>query len=150
MAGFLQVRGVAAAVDQLNREAGKVKGLTRKAIIKCALEIKRDAVIRAPIDTGNLRSSAFCAWGSGSQSSGAFQGDKAADLQSGHTALVNKANASLSSLLPEAIVGFTANYALYVHEDGQRRNWKGVKFLERAITENIPLLRAILRDTIKI
>ncbi|MBD3405120.1 MAG: hypothetical protein GF411_03170 [Candidatus Lokiarchaeota archaeon] len=90
--------------------------------------VQSEAVKRCPVDTGFLAGSAYYGLGT-------------------------------SSKKPSVEIGFNASYAVYVHEVKKRytgvdesrfgkagNDWKGWKYLERAIEDNLDKIRSILYD----
>lgn len=54
-----RIVGLDNVLRNLNREVRKIKGKTKKGIIKATLLVKREAMKITPVDTGNLVNSAF-------------------------------------------------------------------------------------------
>lgn len=123
MAGPGKVVGYEQVLRNLNREVAGIKGRTMAGLLEAGLLIQRSAQQKVPIDTGNLRASAY-----------------------------TRRHESKSLAV---VVGFTAAYAVFVHENLEQK-WKGKsrrtgskkgrywdpqgragpKFLERAVREN--------------
>lgn len=130
MAKDVKVKGLDTVLKNLNKQIQKIEGNTRKGLSKAGLFIKAEAVERAPVDYGVLRNSAF------SQISPmTFKG------------------------FPVVTVGFTAEYAPWVHEmpmtlkgnprPGKRGvYWQGGenKFLEKAVKWNVGQVLKIISD----
>lgn len=140
---LIRVKGLENVLKNLDREAKKIKRLSLKGVIKAGLLVRREAVKKAPIDLGNLRSSAFVAWKGGQSSNPSFRGEEggadAAKLSRDHATVIAESKGQTFTILtdrPRAVVGFSAAYALFVHEDGVQRRFKGFKFLEKAVNEN--------------
>lgn len=165
--------GLDKVLSNLNKEIGKIEGRTRQGLLAAALKVKRDAIKLAPVDTGNLRNSAYVIWGGGKESpkarrigsEGTFR-DKAkgksneiggsAQRMGGDYQSVISQRKGVSSSHPFAEIGFTAFYALEVHENltashAKRDKKKGfvhagqAKFLEQALIQN----RNVILKTIK-
>ena len=116
--------------------------------------VKRDAIKLAPVDTGNMRNSAYVIWGKGGKGKvrrgareGKFKdkkraksselGGTAAQMAAHDAAII--ANRSIRTVdnEPFAEIGFTANYALNVHENLTTYHKTGqAKFLEQALMKN--------------
>lgn len=120
---------LAKVVLALNKEIGKISFVTRKGMIKAGLRIMRGSQLRTPVDTGNLRASAFVIWGEGQQSSPSFSNKKggAARAQADHLTGLSEAKAAVQDSLmkPGICVGHTAAYSLYVHENVGAKHVKG-------------------------
>ena len=127
----MKVKGLDSVLKNLNKEIESIRGNTRKGLSKAGLFIKGEAVERAPVEFGILRNSAF----------------------SQLSSLASKDNSSVK-------VGFTAEYAAYVHEmpminKGKSRQgtgkkgsyWDGGenKFLEKAVKLNIKEILGIIQ-----
>lgn len=91
---------IKAALVKVKQEQDKKK---RKALTRIGVIVKGDSVKMTPVDTSNLRGSAYM------------------DIESND----------------KVIVGYTAAYAPFVHEDLESRHVKGeAKFLEKAAKQN--------------
>ncbi len=129
MAG--KVKGLKTAIDKTRKFQQKVEMDKRRGLTKIGLFVKGAAQKNVPVDTGNLRSSAF---------------------------------SKLSSSMKEVVIGFTAKYAIYVHENLEQtlkgvkrqsgRGWYwnagGPKFLERAINDNEATIEKILVNEVRV
>ena len=97
---MIKVSGVKKALKELNKAAYDRKKATMRGLLKAGLILQADAQRRTPVDTRNLRGSAYTR----------KNGDAAVD------------------------VGYTAAYAVFVHEDLEAKHTNGeAKFLENAI-----------------
>lgn len=127
MAGKTQ--GLDEVMRNLDRELARVERLTMAGLYEAGLQVQKAAQRRVPVNTGNLKASAY-------------------------TRRVPES----TSANPQVEVGFTASYAVYVHENvemklkglprakrgykaSQGRYWDpqgqaGPKFLQNAISEN--------------
>ena len=126
-------QGMDVVLKNLNKEIGKIKGATVDGLLEAALLIKGDAQRVTPVDTGNLRASAYVIWGGGgkrtkARSNPTFKqkakagkrgtAERFKNIQriiSEHTAVINER--SKLSRDPFAEIGFTAFYAAAVHEN---------------------------------
>lgn len=143
MAG--KVKGLKTAIDKTRKFQQKVEMDKRRGLTKIGLFVKGAAQKNVPVDTGNLRSSAF---------------------------------SKLSSSMKEVVIGFTAKYAIWVHENleqklkgqpradfgttkdgvsfgggtGKGSYWDsgGPKFLERAINDNEATIEKILVNEVRV
>jgi len=82
----MAVKGMDAMMRKLNREIAGIEGRTREGLQLAAMHVESESVPMAPVDTGNLRGSAFTD----------ITAPKARPIV--------------------ARVGYTAEYAAYVHE----------------------------------
>lgn len=159
-----KLRGLDTVLLNLKKEIDKVEGRTRAGLAFGALIVKRKAIILAPIDTGNLRNSAYVISGGGLKggkpkikqtgSEGDFRNksagsDVADKMFSDHRSILAE-RSSVTSKYPFAEIGFTANYALMVHENLNvshvKKSGKGkrkhlvrtgqAKFLETALLQS--------------
>lgn len=119
-------------VDKLNAKLKKIAILsekeTEKTLTVIALDLQGKAQLLAPLDTGDLRGSAFAVVGI-KDVSRKTRADK-------HTKSVRSSVPSAGEI--EAIIGFTEPYALRQHEDMGLRHPLGgeAKFLETPFKEN--------------
>lgn len=132
----------------------------RQLMYELGIYIILDAIRYAPVDSGNLRASALVF---GKTDSGARReflpvqhiaggwSTYATNYKPNIRKLILSAGytrAAAEQLLQDAdtyvVLGFTAYYALYVHEDLNAMHSTGqAKFLERAVIENKQTLRAL-------
>lgn len=100
------ITGTARVLRNFNREVRAIKMRGAAGMVKAALIVKRRSMQLTPVDTGNLKGSAYTA-----------------------------ISASLIKN-PVAEIGYTASYALYVHEmDKVHKPPTQWKFLETALKE---------------
>jgi hypothetical protein len=94
-------------------EKNRLPRAYRVAILKALLLVEAESMRRTPVDTGNLRSSA------------------------GGNSRITKANRQGAS----GEMGYTANYAVHVHERTDLHHTNGeAKFLQNAISAVLPKL----------
>ena len=116
MASLIHVTGVKAVVAKLQRYKVAQGVATHKNLMKAGRYIQRESQMIVPVDTGNLKNTAFTR------------------------------NVGGPGLLADVIVGYTAEYAIYVHEDPNAAHKEGKthKFLEKVIREKrVQILRII-------
>lgn len=118
-ASAIRVEGLDEVLGNLNRAVNRLPKATKAGMIKGALRIQKGSQELVPIDLGNLRSSAFVIWGNGGSVTASFTGPDAADMNARHMESVASENASLNTgiLKPQVEVGYSAFYAIFVHED---------------------------------
>lgn len=126
------ILGIDKLMSNLRHELKKIEGRSAQGIIQSMILIRQDMENTEPlipIDTGNLRGSWF-------------------------SQLIKQSNGE-----PVGMMGFTANYAIFVHEmtdenTGKKINWKrprsGAKFFEKALYRNKEKILQIMRDNAKI
>jgi len=157
----IRVEGLEDALRTVNAQIKLIPFRTLKGMIAAGLTIQRRAQNLVPVDLGNLKASAFTTWATkASSSSPSFrQGEKGrkvdtAKLAADHASVVAQSKASLSPrtfVHPQVEVGFSANYAIYVHEDMEAAHKKGkqAKFLQEAFVQGrSDIIKAIETETI--
>lgn len=182
----IQWKGLDKVMNNLNKEAAKIGRTSVKNLLIAGLLVKGKAQKIVPVDTANLKASAYVVWGGGGSSvnvappragEGRFKDEKktkssslsgrASKIASQHQAVINIEKKA--SLNPFATIGFTAFYALFVHEDltashvktatsgdpfGGGRKKRNVqigqaKFLEQSLLQNHAKILSILRGGIQ-
>jgi hypothetical protein len=170
LGGYRQttVTGLDYVLKRLNEEILGIENRSAKGLVESAVLIRNATENEAPLtplDTGNLRASWFVVSSEGTQPdrlgySGNFKknprtGVKAKDMQAQHSTMVGAAKATVGALAkkgPIVIMGYSANYALFVHEMELahpgvewKREGSGGKWLEAAFKRN----RNKIIDTVK-
>lgn len=171
-------KGLDAVTAKINKEVQKIKGATVDGMLEAALFVQRDAQLLTPVDTGNLRASAYVIYGGGgrivrSKSNPTVHNKKGKAGSSARFLTVASHNGVLTqrkkpSIDPYAEIGFTADYALAVHERLRGKGKGGklgkvvshakfdkksgktfqigqAKFLEQAFKQNSSRIIAIIR-----
>lgn len=111
------VSGLKKVLSNLDKEAKKIENLTMAGLLEAGLKVQAVAQQRTPVDTSNLKNSAYT-------------------RKDGHL---------------RVIVGYSAAYAVYVHEDLEARHSIGqAKFLESALRDNREAIRKILEMRAKV
>ena len=141
----IKITGLQKVIVGLNKALKKVKNKTTAGMLEAAVLVKGESLRITPIDTGNLRNSAYITWGGGKvktrgeMGGGSFDvnaegGQKVAAEHSGKV----EARKSKRPKEPFAEVGYTAYYAVDVHEAPPNRSFKvgQSKFLEQALRNN--------------
>lgn len=147
MAGTKRISGVEKANANLKKISQKVPLVTMQGLIKSAIIIRRSMDKESPIvpvDTRNLDSSFFTvtSTGSGGVKGGDFSGKDANEMKADHEAVSGHYQSEASKQpknKPTLILGFSANYATFVHEAQGvkfRRPGSGAKFFSSAIERN--------------
>jgi len=115
MAKLKMVTGAQEIIARLRVEDVRLGHKVQKGLTRAGLLLQRESQKITPVDTGNLKNSAFTR-----------------RFGSGWASMV--------------VVGFTAAYAVYVHErtDLQHKKGKEAKFLEKAMKRNWPQLLEVI------
>lgn len=143
-------RVILSGLDQVNRNLAdqlkRIEGMTMKGLLYSTIIIRRDMDFTPPtipVDLGNLRGSWFVITPKSIPDgrSTKFTGDDAPIMQKDHNNVLSKARSMIAGVnQPTLIMGFTANYAMWVHEMLGDINWSrpgsGAKFFEAAIARN--------------
>ena len=155
-------------LKNLNKEVQAIEGRTLKGLIRASIIVRRSMDKNSPmipVDTGNLRASWFVVTSKGATQRGrnpSFKGDDASEMSTDHSSLTRKTAVAAKSMgKPVVILGFSANYAWYVHEmvganfrqpkkgakgGGQR----GAKFFEAALKREKKEMLAVIQEEAKI
>jgi len=152
------LKGLDQVFRNLNKEVAKIEGSTLKGLIRAAVIVRRSMDTtspKIPVDKGNLRSSYFVITSDGSEQRGNAPADATQEVS----------RVALSTRGPFIVMGFGANYAVYVHEmlgsTGRAKrglrfsrkgigsvNWNrpgsGPKFFENALDRNIEDVKDML------
>jgi len=133
----------------LDREIRAIKGRTLAGLIEASIIVRRSMSKTSPtvpIDTRNLDHSWFVVTSKGTAAgnSARFEGKNAGKMQADHNSVVTEQKSVVSSKKnPYLIMGFSANYAAFVHEmegvDWSKQG-SGGKFFESALMRNTPLI----------
>ena len=108
----LTVKGLDAAMAAMWQNAIVNRANARRGLMKAGLFVQGDAVRKAPIDTGNLRATAY--------------------------------TEDVTIKVPTVEVGFTADYAIFVHEIQKNYVVGDWKYLQRAVDENQLTIKALI------
>ena len=168
MAVDFKLKGIDKVLANLNKEIKKIEGRSLKGLIRGSIIVRRameKEVPKTPIDTGNLRSSYFTVTNKGGTPHGrspnftnkGFDGKEKkvdiAKLQVDHEKAVNKHKTNAKGPTPFIIFGYSANYALFVHEDigaNFQRPGAGAKFFEVALQRNTKKILEVIAKEAKI
>jgi len=170
------LKGLDKVMQNLNKEIKKIANQTPAGLITASIIIQRSMEKespKTPVDTSNLRSSFFrVVTGFPTDNKSRFKGKDAGVLSADHQAAISELKADVdANRYPMLIMGFSANYAVWVHENmeadftsarmvydrkthedtiKERRSGAGPKFLEEAVNKNKPSILQAIRDNIKI
>jgi hypothetical protein len=151
-----ELKGLSNVLRNLNKEIENIQLHTREGLTEAALVVKYDSVKGTPIDLGNLRNSAFILV-TGDEPDNkmpSFGGSDAGKMASDHSLAIGegKAIVNQNKWRLKGIVGYTAFYALFVHEMPAHYNFNqgSNKFLQKALLKNKERILRILIKWAKI
>lgn len=155
MIGAIRVHGMDKVLSNLNAEMKKIQFKNKKGLIQAGLLVQRESQKITPRALSNLVASAFTVWGPGATTtSPSFKGKEGGRIGADHSKIVNQEKMKLPAgdINPTVEVGYSAYYAIYVHENMQAKHKKGKepKFLQRALERNYGQILNIVRDNGKI
>ena len=152
------LEGLDKVMKRLNTKINNIEGGTLKGLIGGAIVIRRsmdDQSPKIPIDTANLRSSWFVVTSRGDTAEGQspqFKGRGSGQMASDHNRVVDQNRSKAQGQRqPYVVMGFSANYAGWVHEMVGNIAWQrpgsGSKFFQAAIRRNFrPVLEEIRKN----
>ena len=170
--GGLRLHGLEKMLDNLRKESAEIYNKSIAGMYKGAMLILREATIKCPIDLGNLRASGFV-MGNGAKVKGVRVKRKkgtsprfveerassktkkpgiAARMSADHQQVISKhERATDKAFNPMVVIGFSAYYAVYVHEDPWSYHTKGqYKFLYLAMQENTAKVLSMITEEAKL
>ncbi len=143
--------GMEAMFASMSREINKLEKVTVDGLIEAGLYIKGEAQRLTPVDTANLKASAYVIWGGGKTKGGDAQFGNAGEskgtrsVKAEHPGVVAGRKAAAPKV-PFVEIGFTAHYALEVHELVDNFHLNGqAKFLEQAMKNNRAKILSIIK-----
>lgn len=158
------IKGMDVVMSNLHKEIIKIKGRSLKGLIESAMIVRRDMEYTAPsipVDTGNLRQSWFITSAKGAEvGTGApsFREENAAEMAAEHSSTISETQslvAAASVRGPALMMGFSANYAMWVHEmvganfkqpkKEAKKAPAGAKFFEASLKRNKELILETIR-----
>lgn len=152
-ANAIRSKGVDKALLALNRQIKNMPTVTLKGQIEAGFKIQGEAQRITPFDTGNLTNSAYTIWPQ--KRTGAapkFIGKDAAERQADHDRVIKQEKAELSKdpKKPSVEVGFSAAYALPVHErmDVEHTGRGQAQFLLLSVVNNVDDIIRILKENV--
>jgi hypothetical protein len=156
VSGRFKLIGVDKVMRNLNEEINSMKNRTAVGLIKACVLVRRDmefSVPVTPVDTGNLRQSWYIASHLGIADGGSpvfrqetkdgkqISSTKVAKMTREHAMVKNEAEQATygKARLIKVIMGFSANYGIYVHENINpdikwNRAGSGPKFFQSSIS----------------
>ena len=170
--GINYLKGMDEVMRNLNIELGKIKEGSVRGLVEAAAFIRRkteSSYPLTPVDLGNLRSSWFITTASKKKANDEWNKGfrktkpgtkkvKDADLAANHTSVITAAQGELSALNTKdkqfVMMGYSANYAGFVHEFVGDVNWSrdnsGAKWLQSHVYRNSKKIVEIVRDNAKV
>ena len=132
----VRLEGLDNVMQNLSKEIKAIEGRTIQGLIDACIIVWRDMEGDVPFDLGNLRASFFIVTSLGEH---AGMEPKDAKMSTEHMVVVSGAKAlTKGGSTPVAVMGFSANYAVFVHEnmEAKFRSGKKPKFFENALKRN--------------
>lgn len=177
MARKVKTRGLEKTLQEIAQYTKSVAKTTERGVILAGMLVRREAMKKAPVRTGNLWNSAYVVSSSNLDppggSGGKFKGKNKGKMESAHETEKGASKVMAKGILrgPVAMVGFSAVYALSVHENpsagkagaaaadakagitgadnrpayARHSRVGGYKFLENALKENEARILAIIK-----
>ena len=162
------IKGMDVVLSNLNKEITKMKIGASVGLIEASILIRRDmdkTPPLIPIDLGNLRASWFTVTGRGfgvgsrGGTAGTFRGPDAGKHAAERAQAISEGRGIASAYKGlMLLMGFSANYALFVHEMIDRKskkiNWNrpgsGAKFFEDSLKRNKNKILQIIGNNARI
>lgn len=153
----ITIKGLDRLAVQLSKAFERNKKRTLGNLIRAGFVIQAESQRRCPVLTGNLRASAFTRWSkdldkdadtsAGMDAAESLRASEKLTETDRHDTVVQEAQSLAdSSTQPNVIVGHSASYAVYVHENMEAKHTSGqAKFLQAAVADNMSLLRTIIK-----
>lgn len=169
-----RIKGFDIVLANLNREIKAIENRSLKGLIMAAAHVRdktEHEIPLTPVDYGNLRSSWFVVTAKGKVANDSwnkgFVGPNVAEMVNDHTATITECKGIVAA--NEAtkgkflMMGYSANYALFVHEmvganfnpekrkgKAIRREGAGAKWFEEAFKRNSGKIIQIIKDNAQI
>ena len=153
------LKGLDGVMKNLVKEVEKIENRTIQGLIAAVIIVRRDmekTSPKTPVDLGNLRASFFTVTSNGQNGGSAakFKGTSAGEMESNHALKLAAIGTEIkTSKNPIVVFGFSANYAMWVHENvGAKFNrpGSGAKFFEAAIERNKNEMIKVIAEYAKI
>jgi len=157
----IQVSGQRIFSEKLKKRKEALVQAVQRGLIKAGFIIQAESQRNTPVDFGNLKASAFTVWEGFTPPAPRFvdgekgpSGEKvnADDLARDHQVAVERGEGQTKGVRgPAVLVGHSAYYAIYVHENLNAHHTVGfAKFLETAVmSQQDRITRAIVEEVIK-
>ena len=154
------LKGLETVLKNLNKEIRAIKGRTLKGLIRAQIIVRRDMDLvspKIPVKTGNMRSSYFVVTSDGNVEVGdgaGFSGRDAGRMGADHSGSLSAHKGEIKgSKNPKLIMGFSAYYAVFVHEQvgaNYGREGAGPKFLETHLKSKSSEMLKVIAEEAKI
>ena len=172
------VKGFETVMANLNLEIKKIEGASLKGLIEASVVIRRDTEkvpTKTPVDLGNLRASWFVVTTTGKQADdqwntgfrnaiGGTRQRNAGKTSATAARMVSDRQNAIAEMTAKAksfantqmlIMGYSANYAIYVHENmASNIKWKrpgsGPKWFQEAVFKNSNKILGIIKKNAQI
>ena len=147
MAGLI---GIDKVIRNLSAAIEMIEGGVQAGVLKAALHERGEAQKLTPVDEGNLKNSAYVVSGTVTSKDASFVGKKAGQHAANHNVAVNESKGdAMAAKMPMAIMGFSAFYAVFVHEINKNYNVGQWKYLETVLIRDRKLILDIIRRKAK-
>lgn len=130
-----KLEGLRKITAELNKEIVLIKGRSLAGLISASIIVRRRMSSTPPIvprDTRNLDHSWFVVTAKSTEDgkSPSFVGKDSGEMASGHSAIISREKAMMQVMkIPVLSMGFSANYAIYVHEIvGETKKGKKIEY----------------------
>jgi len=162
MSSTIEKTSLQEVMKKLNKEIKGIEGRSLKGMIEGVIEVRRDMEKTSPlipVDTGNLRQSWFVTTSKGTtmqDKSPDFKGKNAGKMASEHSTVKTVVAGRVqvkSRKGPVVAFGFSANYALKVHEmygTHFRRPDAGAGFFVSSIKRNKGKILNVIKENAKV
>ncbi len=154
------IKGLKEIEANLNKYLKSTETKMIAGMVTAAIMVRRDTEKvspKTPVDTGNLRSSFAIVTSFNTTPDGAspkFKGDGKDEAAGVHAEFLTSAKAETKKQrYPNVVLGFSANYALMVHEKTDakfQRPGAGAKFFETHLKNNAQKIKELIGGSIKI
>ena len=150
----MALEGLPRVLKNLNKEIAKIEGVAIAGLLEAGLFIKAQSGKVIPVEYGNLKGSCYVIASDGSKdnSTPEFSGPKAAEIAAEYSIEKSKAHTRMKKeTMPTAEIGYTASYAIFVHEnlEAEHRIGKQAKFLQNAMENNHNRILSIITKRAK-
>lgn len=161
------IKGMQEVLDNIAKETRGIVGASASGVLKGGLLVMRESQRLTPVDSGNLRNSRFLVTDApgfaGDIGGGKFRGEQAGAMGSRHAQVKQASSSTVAEMskggrAPTVAVGYSAVYALSVHENPRAgktgkpgASTVGVwKFLETALKANASRILEIIRKDARV
>jgi hypothetical protein len=165
------IQGLEPFLANLNKKIEEIKGASLAGLIRCARIINEETLrgdVTTPVDLGNLRHSWFVVTSKGAIQAGGgkshtpdgatpgFTGPKAAEFAASHSDMLKEMQSeanikSKESNGPFLIMGYSVNYAVYVHEviGKHHKRPTGAKWFQAALYKHEGKILKTIKENVQ-